>query len=491
MTSSTSPIPRPASRPSTRASTRAPSRPRSARCSGARRRPHAAALGPVGREGGGLQGGAAARSGRALPSLRARRGGRRRAPRRAPLPVPRRARRAARSTPSRCPRRPRREPSAPASRRCAAKPRPGAPRAALALRAAARLLGAAAEELEIVREGRCPRLLRRGGPSGLALSLSHHGRFAAFALAPGRGARLSALRPIRCLGVANRGEAAMRCIRTVKALRAREGAALEVVALYTDADRDAPFVRHADRALPARAGGEPGRGLPRPRGPRRRRSASRAPTRSGRAGASSPRIPRSPSAATPRASASSARRRRRCAPSATRSTPSASPRRTGVPVLPWSGGEVLDDAHARARGRGDRLPAAREGVGGRRRPRHPHRRTRPRSCPGRCARRRAEALAAFGDARVFLEAAVRGGRHVEVQIVADEHGTRARPRLPRLLGPAPTPEGDRGGAAPGALARLPRGPRGGRAAPRRRRRLPGRRHRRVPRGGRAPTTSSR
>jgi phosphopantetheinyl transferase (holo-ACP synthase) len=53
----------------------------------------------------------------------------------------------------------------------------------LALRAAARILGASAHELEIVREGRVPRLLRRGRPAGLALSLSHHGRFAAFALA--------------------------------------------------------------------------------------------------------------------------------------------------------------------------------------------------------------------------------------------------------------------------------------------------------------------
>ena len=44
----------------------------------------------------------------------------------------------------------------------------------------------------------------------------------------------------------------MRCIRAVKSLRAREGSALEAVALYTDVDRDAPFVRHADRALRAR-----------------------------------------------------------------------------------------------------------------------------------------------------------------------------------------------------------------------------------------------
>jgi phosphopantetheinyl transferase (holo-ACP synthase) len=57
----------------------------------------------------------------------------------------------------------------------------------LALAAAARRLGAAPEELEIVRSGRRPLLLRRGRPAGLALSLSHHGRFAAFALAPAAG----------------------------------------------------------------------------------------------------------------------------------------------------------------------------------------------------------------------------------------------------------------------------------------------------------------
>jgi len=64
---------------------------------------------------------------------------------------------------------------------------PGSAARRLALAAAARRLGASAEELEIVREGRRPLLLRRGRRAGLALSLSHHGRFAAFALAPAAG----------------------------------------------------------------------------------------------------------------------------------------------------------------------------------------------------------------------------------------------------------------------------------------------------------------
>ena len=36
---------------------------------------------------------------------------------------------------------------------------------------------------------------------------------------------------------------------------------------------------------------------------------------------------------------------------------------------------------------------------------------------------RAEAFKAFGDPTVFLEKVVSGARHVEVQIIADQHGT--------------------------------------------------------------------
>ena len=41
----------------------------------------------------------------------------------------------------------------------------------------------------------------------------------------------------------------MRCIRAVKSLGALESSGIEVIALYTDVDRAAPFVRHADVAL--------------------------------------------------------------------------------------------------------------------------------------------------------------------------------------------------------------------------------------------------
>ena len=56
-------------------------------------------------------------------------------------------------------------------------------------------------------------------------------------------------RTIHRLAIVNRGEAAMRCIRAVKALAAEGGRDIQVIALFTEVDRDAPFVRHADFAV--------------------------------------------------------------------------------------------------------------------------------------------------------------------------------------------------------------------------------------------------
>src|SRR6201996_9055225 len=52
------------------------------------------------------------------------------------------------------------------------------------------------------------------------------------------------------VAIVNRGEAAMRLIHAVRDLSAETGVPAETVALYTDADRTATFVREADLAYP-------------------------------------------------------------------------------------------------------------------------------------------------------------------------------------------------------------------------------------------------
>ena len=93
----------------------------------------------------------------------------------------------------------------------------------------------------------------------------------------------------------------------------------------------------------------------------------------------------------------------------------------GVPVAAWSGGPVVTDADALRHAEGIGFPLmikAAAGGGGR------GIRIVESADDLASALRRArdEALRAFGDASVLMERLVRGARHVEVQVVADNHG---------------------------------------------------------------------
>jgi acetyl/propionyl-CoA carboxylase alpha subunit/acetyl-CoA carboxylase carboxyltransferase component len=57
------------------------------------------------------------------------------------------------------------------------------------------------------------------------------------------------IRDFQRVGVVNRGEPALRFIRALREYNLECGVDLEVVAFYTDGDKNAPFVRQADRAI--------------------------------------------------------------------------------------------------------------------------------------------------------------------------------------------------------------------------------------------------
>ena len=79
-------------------------------------------------------------------------------------------------------------------------------------------------------------------------------------------------------------------------------------------------------------------------------------------------------------------------------------------------------ARPRRRDRG-RPAGAGQGGGRRRRARHAGRAHARRTPAARSTAARAEAASAFGDATVFCEPYVEAGRHIEVQVLADAHGT--------------------------------------------------------------------
>ncbi|WP_308283234.1 ATP-binding protein [Pseudonocardia nigra] len=93
----------------------------------------------------------------------------------------------------------------------------------------------------------------------------------------------------------------------------------------------------------------------------------------------------------------------------------------GVPLAAWSGGPVADVAEARGHAERIGYPLmvkATAGGGGR----GIRRVNAPEELDEAFERASSEASRTAGDATVFLERAIRGGRHVEVQVVADATG---------------------------------------------------------------------
>ncbi|WP_433172026.1 biotin carboxylase N-terminal domain-containing protein [Actinoallomurus sp. CA-150999] len=221
------------------------------------------------------------------------------------------------------------------------------------------------------------------------------------------------------VAIVNRGEAAMRLIHAVRDLSAEIGTRIETVALYTDADRNATFVREADVAYslgPASA---------RPYLDHAVLERALVETGADAAWVGWGFVAEDPAFA------------ELCEKlGVTFVGPSAEAMRrlgdkigakllaeeVGVPVAPWSRGEVatLEDAlragdeigyplmlkaTAGGGGRGIRMVASKEDL------------------TDAYERTSQEALRAFGSGVVFLERLVTGARHVEVQVIADGQGT--------------------------------------------------------------------
>ena len=237
---------------------------------------------------------------------------------------------------------------------------------------------------------------------------------------------------IRRLGIVNRGEPAMRLLTAVAELngveRNRAGHGITTVAFYTDPDSDAWFVQEADEAvhlgsatyLDPRDGHRKSRYLDEPAVVEALLAAScdavwvgwgfvseRASfaQRCEEAGI----VYIGPDSATIRMLGDKVTAKRLA-------------EKADVPVVPWGGGPVDDPAEAAEQA--DRLgyPVLLKAAagGGGRGIRVVH---TPEELAPALASARGEAELAFGDPSVFLERYVESARHVEVQVVADNHGT--------------------------------------------------------------------
>ena len=232
-------------------------------------------------------------------------------------------------------------------------------------------------------------------------------------------------RPFSCVAVANRGETAVRFMRAARGWSREHGIPLSVIAFYTHADADAPFVRMASASICL--------GEPMVRGEDGKlRSAyldvERVVDLAREAGADAlwpgwgfaserPELQEAceargmvflgPPASAMRALGDKIAAKRLA-------------EKAGVPVSPWSR-ESVDEAGAiecAARIGYPALLKATAGGGGR----GIRRVDNPDELVPAFRSAAAEAAAAFGDPSIFVEAFVADARHVEVQVLADAHG---------------------------------------------------------------------
>jgi len=222
------------------------------------------------------------------------------------------------------------------------------------------------------------------------------------------------------VAIVNRGEAAVRLIRAVRELNLELGWRMRTIALHTEAERWAVFVREADEAVVIGADGSSGPYLDHSELERALRE-----SRADAAWVGWGFVAEDPAFAELCARIGVAfvgpppdvMRRLGDKVAAKQAAEQA-----GLPVIAWSGTpvETLDAAveHARAIGYPVIIKASSGGGG---------RGIRVATSEAELAPgfegARAEALRSFADATIFIERLVTGAHHVEVQVIADHHGT--------------------------------------------------------------------
>jgi len=232
-------------------------------------------------------------------------------------------------------------------------------------------------------------------------------------------------RDFRRIAVVNRGEPAIRFIHAARDFNCQHGTSLCVIAFHTAAERHARFVRESDEAVCLDDFADPGQSAVSPyldhgvleQALRRCRAEAVWPgwgfvaedadfaERCERLGVTFI----GPTAAVMRILGDKIAAKRLA-------------EEAGAPVAAWSGGPVatVDEAIAHGGAIGYPLVVKATAGGGGRGIRHV---TREADLAAAFDSARAEAGKSFGDPTVFMERRVTDARHVEVQVIGDEHGT--------------------------------------------------------------------